>query len=72
MLRVAAVGAGYFSQFQYAGWRDIESAETVALADLDAEKARRATGERSGDSLSGEGQWTTLGSGDCSSLPPEL
>lgn len=42
MLRVAAVGAGYFSQFQYAGWRNIAGCETVALADQDAEKARRA------------------------------
>jgi predicted dehydrogenase len=41
-LRVAAVGAGYFSQFQYAGWRNIDACETVALADLDADKARQA------------------------------
>ncbi len=30
------------------------------------------TGERTGDSLSGEGQWSTLGSGDCSGLPANL
>jgi predicted dehydrogenase len=41
-LRVAALGAGYFSQFQLAGWRSIAGCETVALADLDAGKARTA------------------------------
>jgi predicted dehydrogenase len=46
-LRVAAVGAGYFSQFQYAGWRNIAECETVALADRDLAKAR-ATAARFG------------------------
>jgi len=39
-LRVAAVGAGYFSQFHHLGWKSIAEAECVALADRDAEKAR--------------------------------
>ena len=39
-LRVAAVGAGYFSQFHYHGWRNIENAECVALADRDLPKGR--------------------------------
>lgn len=37
-LKVAAVGAGYFSQFQYQGWRNIDEVETVALADRDTAK----------------------------------
>jgi D-apiose dehydrogenase len=40
VLRVAAVGAGYFSQFQYLGWQNIEKARCVALANRDAAKAR--------------------------------
>lgn len=39
-LRVAAVGAGYFSQFQYLGWKNIEDAECVALANREPGKAR--------------------------------
>ncbi len=39
-MRVAAVGAGYFSPFQFAGWRAIEDVELVALANRDP--ARRA------------------------------
>jgi len=39
-LRVAAVGAGYFSQFQYLGWQNIENAQCVALANRDAAKGR--------------------------------
>lgn len=39
-LRVAAVGAGYFSQFQYGGWRNIAECETVALANRDTAKGR--------------------------------
>jgi predicted dehydrogenase len=35
-LRVAAVGAGYFSQFQYHGWKAIAEVELVALANRDA------------------------------------
>ena len=40
LLRIAAVGAGYFSQFHYHGWKNIEDAECVALADRDLSKAR--------------------------------
>jgi predicted dehydrogenase len=40
-LRVACVGAGYFSQFHYQGWRNIAEAECVALADRDADRGRR-------------------------------
>jgi predicted dehydrogenase len=39
-LRIAAVGAGYFSQFHHRGWKNIAEAECVALADRDADKAR--------------------------------
>ena len=40
-LRVACVGAGYFSQFQYRGWRNIAEVKCVALADRDIEKGRQ-------------------------------
>jgi len=39
-LRVAAVGAGYFSQFQYLGWKNITEVELVGLANRDAVKGR--------------------------------
>lgn len=39
-LRVAAVGAGYFSQFHYLGWKNIKDAACVALADRDLSKGR--------------------------------
>jgi predicted dehydrogenase len=39
-LKVAAVGAGYFSQFQYQGWRNISTVETVALTNRDVAKGR--------------------------------
>jgi len=39
-LRVAAVGAGYFSQFHHLGWRNLPGADCVALADRDAAKAQ--------------------------------
>jgi predicted dehydrogenase len=39
-LRVLGVGAGYFSQFQYAGWRNIGDAECVGIVNRDAAKAR--------------------------------
>jgi predicted dehydrogenase len=44
-LRVACAGAGYFSQFQYRGWRNIDEVELVALSNRDQAKAR-ATAER--------------------------
>lgn len=37
--RVAGVGAGYFAQFHYDGWRRIDGVDLVALADNDATKA---------------------------------
>jgi predicted dehydrogenase len=40
VLRVAAVGAGYFSQFQLLGWQNIEAASCVALTDRDSVKGR--------------------------------
>lgn len=41
-LRVAAVGAGYFSQFQYRAWGELPGAACVALAERDATRAREA------------------------------
>lgn len=37
-LRVAVVGAGYFSQFQYAGWKAIDAVDVVGLANRDVER----------------------------------
>ena len=39
-LRVLGVGAGYFSQFQYMGWQNIEEAECVAIVNRDQAKGR--------------------------------
>ncbi len=39
-LRVLGVGAGYFSQFQYLGWRNIADVECVGIVNRDADKAR--------------------------------
>jgi predicted dehydrogenase len=39
-LKVAAVGAGYFSQFQYQGWRNMDTVETVALCNRDLAKGQ--------------------------------
>jgi predicted dehydrogenase len=41
-LRVASVGAGYFSQFQIAGWHAIADAEHVGLCDADPATLARA------------------------------
>jgi predicted dehydrogenase len=46
-LRVAGVGAGYFSQFHLAGWKAIPEVDYVALCDRDEAKAR-ACAERLG------------------------
>lgn len=46
-LRVVGVGAGYFSQFQYLGWCNIEAAQCVAIVNRDQAKAR-ALAERYG------------------------
>ncbi len=39
-LRVAAIGAGYFSQFQYQGWRNLAAADCVALCNRDVAKGQ--------------------------------
>jgi predicted dehydrogenase len=39
-IKVAAVGAGYFSQFQYQGWRNLDAVEIVALTNRDVAKGR--------------------------------
>lgn len=39
-LRVLGVGAGYFSQFQYLGWRNIDAAQCVAIVNRDLAKAQ--------------------------------
>lgn len=39
-LRVLGVGAGYFSQFQYHGWRNIDEVEVVGIVNRDAARAR--------------------------------
>lgn len=44
-IRVAGVGAGYFSQFHYDAWRRIEGAELVSVADHQL-AAAQATGAR--------------------------
>jgi predicted dehydrogenase len=46
-LRVACAGAGYFSQFQYRGWRAMDEVELVALSNRDQAKGR-AIAERFG------------------------
>jgi hypothetical protein len=45
-LRVMGVGAGYFSQFQYLGWRNIEDADCVAI--VNPTRRRRRAGRRYG------------------------
>ncbi|MDQ2916436.1 MAG: Gfo/Idh/MocA family oxidoreductase [Pseudomonadota bacterium] len=46
-LRVLGVGAGFFSQFQYLGWRNIADVNCVAIVNRDQAKAR-ALAERYG------------------------
>lgn len=41
-LRVAGVGAGYFSQFHYDAWTRMDDVELVGLCDLDAARASQA------------------------------
>ncbi len=41
-LKVACLGAGYFSQFHHDGWRRADGAALVAVADHDIEKAKAA------------------------------
>ena len=40
-----------------------------ALGECTLDVSVQFAGERTGDSLSGEGQWTTVGTGDCSGFP---
>ncbi|MEL6450654.1 MAG: Gfo/Idh/MocA family oxidoreductase [Pseudomonadota bacterium] len=49
-IRVACVGAGYFSQFHYGSWARMDGAACVAACDTDLAKAR-ATGLPAYDSL---------------------
>lgn len=49
-LRVACVGAGYFSQFHYSSWARMERVDLVASCNRDIEKAR-ATGLTAYDDL---------------------
>lgn len=49
-LRVACLGAGYFSQFHHDAWVRIEEAELVGIADRDLERARQ-TGHPAFDRL---------------------
>jgi predicted dehydrogenase len=39
-LRIAGIGAGYFSRFHLEGWRDTPDAEVVGWCDTDAERAQ--------------------------------
>lgn len=39
-LKVASIGAGYFSQFHLEGWRNLAEVELVGLCDRDGAKAR--------------------------------
>ncbi|WP_299611111.1 Gfo/Idh/MocA family oxidoreductase [uncultured Tateyamaria sp.] len=50
MIRVACVGAGYFSQFHYGSWARMDGVEVVGACDLDLAKAR-ATGAPAFDDL---------------------
>jgi len=51
---------------------DVLCSAQVTLGACTLDASVQFTGERNGDSLSGEGQWTTIGSGDCSSLPANV
>ena len=39
-MRVACLGAGYFSRFHLSGWRAIDGVEVVGISDLDGDAAR--------------------------------
>ena len=41
-LRVAVIGAGYFSHFHFDAWRRLPDVDVVAVCDLDADKAASA------------------------------
>ncbi|MEL7132333.1 MAG: Gfo/Idh/MocA family oxidoreductase, partial [Pseudomonadota bacterium] len=42
MIRVACVGAGYFSQFHYGSWARMKGVDLVGACDLDIAKAEAA------------------------------
>ncbi|MFS8085240.1 MAG: Gfo/Idh/MocA family protein, partial [Acidobacteriota bacterium] len=44
-LRIAGIGAGYFSRFHLEGWRDVPGTEVVAWCDAAEDKARAMAGE---------------------------
>ncbi|MHA1564362.1 MAG: Gfo/Idh/MocA family protein [Alphaproteobacteria bacterium] len=44
MIRVAGIGAGYFSQFHYEAWQRLARVSLCAIVDLDGEKAQAAAG----------------------------
>lgn len=44
-LRAVGIGAGYFSKIQYEAWQRIPQVDMVAIADLDADKARTVAQE---------------------------
>ena len=44
-LRIAGIGAGYFSRFHLEGWRTVHDAELVGWCDTDRNKAAALTGE---------------------------
>ena len=44
-LRVAGIGAGYFSRFHYEAWKRIPEVELVAVADLEEEKAQETANQ---------------------------
>lgn len=41
-MKVACIGAGYFSQFHLAGWRGIAGVDLVGITDQDGDRARAA------------------------------
>ena len=47
-LRVAAVGAGYFSQFQYDAWSRIPEVQVVGVCDQDTSRAREVAKRHGG------------------------
>lgn len=44
-LRIAGIGAGYFSRFHLEGWRDVAGAEVVGWCDAIEGRVRLMAGE---------------------------
>lgn len=44
-LKLATVGAGYFSQFHYDAWMRIDAVDLVAICDLDQDRAKATAGK---------------------------